>query len=458
MNNKKTETAWRVEKDLLGAIRVPADALYGAQTQRALENFPVGRARRIGDFPVLIDALMLIKEACAEVNGMTNEISPSQAAAIAGAARYVRKEKLYSEFPIHHLHGGGGTSANMNANEVLANLAGELLGGRRGEYSLVHPNDHVNLNQSTNDVYPSACHMAIIMQWPSLHQTLNKLRVTMEEQAMRYASQQRIARTCLQDAVAVSFSDFFGGYTGVLSRGEERINKMVEALHVLPLGGTIVGRSHDANKTYFKSIVPALIKVTGDAAYRQNENLFDAAQNPDDMAAVSGALALLAGSLIKISQDLRLMNSGPETGFGEIALPPVQPGSSIMPGKINPVIPEFVIQVCFRVIGNDLSCQACVRHGELDLNIWESMMVFSILESMELLESALDVLEKRCVAGMEIDADRNRENTKTIIPRLTELIKDHGYSNVSNVCSEAGQDIQKLKKMIEERFHGKKHK
>lgn len=452
MGNANINTVTRVEHDLLGDIRVPADALYGAQTRRAMENFPLGRARSIGDFPVLVDALMWVKEAAAEVNGEIQSIPHPQATAIMQAARKVRAEKLYSAFPIHHLHGGGGTSANMNANEVLANLAEESLGGRRGEYRMVHPNAHVNRNQSTNDVYPTACHVAIIQQWPGLRDRLEALCAAFEAQAVAGAGQPRIARTCLQDAVAVSFADLFGGYVTVLRRSARRVDRAVDTLHAVSLGGTIVGRAEDADKAYMEKIVPALGKVTDDSAFRQNNNLFDAAQNPDDMAAVSGALALLAGNLIKIAQDLRLMNSGPETGFGEIKLPPVQPGSSIMPGKINPVMPEFLIQVCFRVIGHDLACQACVRHGELDLNIWESVMVFGILESMELLESAVEGLEKRCVTGIKVIAERNTTNAHTLIPELTELMKRHGYAAVSNVCSEAGWDIPRLRKLLLERF------
>ena len=455
MNREKLNISCRIETDLLGKVKVPIVALYGAQTQRALDNFPVGRARCIGDFPALIDALMLIKESAAKVNGATGDIAKAQAEAISDAAQRVRKEFLYEAFPIHCLHGGGGTSANMNANEVLANLAEESLGGRRGEYALVHPNDHVNRNQSTNDVYPTACHIAIILQWPALRTALESLDMAIKIQADCGKSQPRIARTCLQDAVAVSFADLLGGYMSVLCRSRQRVDRAVDALHVVPLGGTIVGRPQDVTKAYFERIVPTLAKVSGDQAYQRNDNLYDAAQNPDDMAYMSGTLALLAGSLIKISQDLRLMNSGPETGFGEISLPPVQPGSSIMPGKINPVIPEFVIQVGFRVIGNDLACQACIRHGELDLNIWESIMVFSILESMELIENAADVLAQYCISGIEIHTKRNTENTRTIIPELTELAKLHGYSVVSDLCVEAGQDTKRLKRFIAERFDEK---
>jgi aspartate ammonia-lyase len=318
----------------------------------------------------------------------------------------------------------------------------------------VHPNDHVNRHQSTNDVYPAACHIAVILTWPDLHTALDSLAVALERQAGKLANQPRIARTCLQDAVAISFADLLGGYVQVIRRGTARVQAAVDALHAVPLGGTIVGRASDVSPAYLKAIVPRLAQVTNDPGYRQSANLFDAAQNLDDLAAVSSALALLASSLIKIAQDFRLMNSGPETGFGEITLPPVQPGSSIMPGKINPVIPEFLIQACFKVVGNDLTCQSGVRHGELDLNVWESAVVFSVLESMPLLQSAVEVFTTRCVAGITVHAARNTANAQTLIPRLTELMKRHGYSTVSQVCHEAGQDLEKLKALLKERFGG----
>ncbi|HEX7010599.1 MAG TPA: lyase family protein, partial [Phycisphaeraceae bacterium] len=381
----------RVETDLLGAVEVPAGALYGAQTQRALENFPLGMGKTIGSFPTLIEGLMLIKQAAARVNGANGFISAEQADAIIQAAREVRerKEAFFDQFPIHYLHGGGGTSANMNANEVLANLAEEILGGRRGQYRLVHPNDHVNRHQSTNDVYPTACHIAIILKWPSLRSALTRLNETLNEKAVAFQEHVRIARTCLQDAVAITFKDLLGGYGCFLERACRHLGRAVAELYAVNLGGTIVGRHCDVPAAYLEQIAPALAEAAGDPSYRRAENLFDAAQNPDPIVQVSAQLDILARGLIKIAKDFRLMASGPEAGLGEIRIPAVQPGSSIMPGKVNPVIPEFLIQAGFQAMGAHHACQAALDHGELDLNVWESTLVFNVLEAMDLLAAAI---------------------------------------------------------------------
>ena len=440
----------RIEHDLLGDVAVPADALFGAQTQRAVENFPIRTQRTVGRFPTLVRGLIHVKQAAATANLKTGQLDESVGRAILEAGRKLLEGGRYDEdFPIHHLHGGGGTSANMNANEVLANLGEELLGGRRGEYRLIHPNDHVNLNQSTNDVYPTACHVAVILQWPTLKQALDNLAERFNIKGDELRPQRRIARTCLQDAVAISFGDLLGGYAGFLKRSTERIARAVDDLHAVALGGTIVGRPDDVPRDYFDALIGALCKVTGDADYRRNENLFDAAQNLDDLVTVSGGMDLLARGLVKICKDLRLMSSGPETGLGEVTLPPVQPGSSVMPGKVNPVIPEFAIQLCFRVMGTHGACQTALDHGELDLNVWESVVTFGVLESMELLEVASQTLAEKCVSGLNADAQRNDANVHTIIPRLTELAKRHGYSRVSDLCKKAAGDVDKLRKLLD---------
>ena len=336
----------------------------------------------------------------------------------------------------------------MNANEVLANRAEELLGGRRGQYRRVHPNDHVNLHQSTNDVYPTACRMAVITSRPPLADALEGLRQVLRTQASRFQDEPRVARTCLQDAVAVTFGDLFGGYEATLARAAGRIARDVDELHVINLGGTIVGRPQDAPEVYRDRILPSLREISGDPAYRLAPNLFDAAQNPDGMVAVSSGLELLARVLIKVAKDLRLLSSGPEAGLGEIRLPAVQPGSSIMPGKVNPVIPEFVVQCCFQVIGNHAACAGVLDHGELDLNIWESLLLFNVLDSMGLLANAADTLAERCLAGLTVAPERNRSNADSIIPRLTELVKKRGYSAVSRVCREAGGDPRKIRELL----------
>ena len=439
---------WREEHDFLGAVQVPRDALFGAQTQRALDNFPLSGERSIGDYPDLVGALLRIKWAAAEANRTAGFLDAEIAGAIVQGARELIDEGPGRHFPVHRFHGGGGTSANMNANEVLANRAEEILGGRRGQYRRVHPNDHVNLHQSTNDVYPTACRMAVIASWPSLAESLERLRKVLHARGFQFRDQPRVARTCLQDAVAVTFEDLFGGYEAVLARTEYRIARDVDDLHVVNLGGTIVGRPQDAPKGYRRRVIPSLRRVSGDPDYRPDPNLFDAAQNPDGMVAVSSGLDLLARTLIKIAKDLRLLGSGPEAGLGEIRLPAVQPGSSIMPGKVNPVIPEFVIQCCFQVIGNHAASTGALDHGELDLNIWESVLLFNVLDSMGLLANAVHTLAERCLEGVTVVPESNRRNTGSIIPLLTELAQSRGYSAVSRICREAGGDVQKIRELL----------
>jgi len=442
----------RIEHDLLGEVAVPVDALYGAQTCRAAANFSVAGQRTIGDFPSLVRAMVYVKQAAARANADIGQLDQSVADAIVEAGRQVLGRERHDQFPVHHLHGGGGTSANMNVNEVLANIAEELLGGKRGQYQLVHPNDHVNLNQSTNDVYPTACHIALILQWPALKRTLDSLATQLESKGHELRSQKRIARTCLQDAVVISFADLFGGYATFVRRCAERIDRAVDALHSVALGGTIVGRAEDAPAAYRELVILALRQVTRDGDYRGANHPFDAAQNLDDLVCVSSQLDLFARGLVKICKDLRLINSGPEAGLGEVILPAVQPGSSIMPGKVNPVIPEYAIQLCFKVTGNHAAAQAAVDHGELDLNVWESVVVFSILESMELLQSAADALGSKCIAGLRAVARRNDQHVQTIIQRLTELMKRHGYSRVTEVCKQAGRDWDRLRELLDQAF------
>ena len=443
-------TATRLEHDLLGDIDVPQEALYGAQTQRALLNFPIGKEKTIGDYPSLVEALLLIKQAAASANLKIGALSEKKAQAIIESASELLKDRQFTSFPIHALHGGGGTSANMNANEVLANLAEEALGGQRGEYKIVHPNDHINLNQSTNDVYPTACHIAIIRHWPGLESDLQKLNKTFLAKSEQWSKSPRIARTCLQDAVAITFKDLIGGYMTFIERCCTRTGEAVEKLYEINLGGTIVGRSSDVPSEYFTEIIPALIRATGETKYTRSSDLFDAAQNPDTMVAVSSQLNLLARGLIKIGNDLRWLSSGPETGLGEIQLPPAQPGSSIMPGKINPVIPEFLMQLCFQVMGKHTTCESMLNHGELDLNIWESVIVFNILDSMELLSNAVSTFDQKCIAGLEINQDLNKKNAETIIPLLTSLVKKHGYSKISSLCQKASGNIDKLLQILKE--------
>jgi aspartate ammonia-lyase len=444
-----SKTPVRIESDLLGEVAVPAQALYGAQTQRAIQNFPAGRQPTLEQFPTLVQALLLVKKAALITNAENGFLPPSISQAILKSIDGLLADGWSGHFPIHYLHGGGGTSANMNVNEVLANLAEAELGGRRGQYLLVHPNDHVNLHQSTNDVYPTACHIAVLLAWPALKAALEKLAQTYKQLSRTYRNQVRLARTCLQDAVPVRFGDYFGGIARMLTRQTRRVGAEVAALHEVNLGGTICGRSQDVPPAYFNAVIANLCRVTGDTAYRRSQDLFDAAQNPDALGAVSSALDLLARSLVKIAQDLRLLSSGPQAGLGEVRLPPVQPGSSIMPGKVNPVIPEFLMQVCYRVIGNNAMCLAGLDHGELDLNVWESSMVFPILESIDLLAQGVTAFEAKCLHGLEPVLAVNQAHVNTLIPRLARLAQLHGYRTVNALCKQAAGDLTILERLLD---------
>lgn len=442
---------FRTEYDLLGPVKVPADAFYGAQTQRAVQNFPTRNHGTLGDFPHMVESLMKVKSAAASVNARISAITAERGRAIQEAVEAVFNKKLFGEFPVHYLHGGGGTSANMNANEVLANLGEEILGGVRGNYKLLHPNDHVNLNQSTNDVYPTACHLAVIEKWKELRRAFQILDEALTQKISEVETQRRLARTCLQDAVDISFSDFLGGYTGFISRSRERLEREVSELAKVNIGGTIVGRKDDVPEEYFDTVVESLNDLISDYEITRSKNLFDAAQNLDDLVSVSGQLELAARSLVKIGKDFRLLSSGPERGFAEIILPALQPGSSVMPGKVNPVMPEFLIQVCFRVIGNHQMCASALEHGELDLNVWESPVVFGILDSMDLLEIALQNFAEKCVSGMVFPETPNTERAESLTAKLTELSRKHGYSRISDICKEAGPDLERIRQILKDR-------
>ncbi len=440
----------RIEHDLLGTIEVPTEALYGAQTQRAVVNFPLRSEKTIGHYPLLIAGLMAVKKAAAAANRRGGFLADEVAEAIDRAAEAVMREPLVDHFPVHRFHGGGGTSANMNANEVLANLAEQSLGGRRGEYRRVHPNDHVNRHQSTNDVYPTACHLALAAGWRETRPACARLAKTLAARAQEWRELPRLTRTCLQDAVEGTYGELLGGYAGFLERARARIDTAVEALYAVNLGGTVVGRPDAVPRAYFDAVIPELRRATGDEAWHRAANLADAFQNCDAMVNVSAQLETAARGLIKIAKDLRLLGSGPQAGLGEIRLPAVQPGSSIMPGKINPVIPEFVIQLGLEVTGLHAACAQALDHGELDLNVWESLVVFNTLEAMEHLANAATVLDERCLRELTVDETRSRAHAESMMPLLTRLADEHGYARISELCRRAGGDLTLLRRLLAE--------
>jgi len=445
------EQGFRIEEDLLGKVEVPSAVLYGAQTRRAVVNFPLCGERTIGSYREMVAALLSVKTAAARANVRAGLLDARIGEAIAAAASSVLDRDFVAEFPVHRLHGGGGTSANMNVNEVLANAAEELLGGRRGEYRLVHPNDDVNLSQSTNDAYPTACHVALVTAWTPLSESLGRLVAVLRARGSELAGAPRLARTCLQDAVPATWDALFGGWASLVERGRDRAADAVDRLHRVNLGGTVMGDAADVPAAYLEAIIPALRETTCDPRYEHAADLYDAAQNPDDAVNVSAQLGLLARGLVKIAKDLRLLSSGPEAGFGELRLPPRQPGSSAMPGKVNPVIPEFVVQLGLSVVGRQAACEAAVDHGELDLNVWESLVLFETLDAMSLLGNAADTLAAFCVAGITADHDVNARHAGTLIPTLSRLSRQHGYAPVTAACKEAGNDPWRIREALARR-------
>ncbi|MCB2196327.1 MAG: aspartate ammonia-lyase [Bacteroidetes bacterium] len=441
---------YRIERDLLGKLEVPYNAYYGIQTFRAIQNFPLNGFRPIADYPELIESLIQIKKAAAIANYKVGIIDQNKERLITQACDYVLSKEMFDQFPIHSLHGGGGTSANMNANEVIANIANEIGGENLGTYKLVHPNEDVNINQSTNDVYPSACHLAVVKKWPRLKEKLEELIHTIHNKQDEFRNNKKISRTCLQDAVVIDYNDFFSGYSEMIKRSLVRIENAVNALIKLNIGGTIVGDRKTVTDGYIQNFIKEIREITGLNSLSITDNMFDAAQNPDDMANVSAQLNLLARSLVKVSKDIRLMSSGPQTGLGEIIIPEVQPGSSIMPGKVNPVIPEFLIQLCFQVIGKNATVQMLIDHGELELNIYESSLIFNILDQMDLLISGVTVFNTKCFSGIQINKEVNLKNTDTIIPLITELMHKRGYKFANAIFKEAGGNAKLIRKYLNE--------
>lgn len=444
-----TMLEFRTETDLIGEVSVPAGAAFGAQTQRAIDNFPLCGEKRLSDYPDLLRALLLIKKACANANAKASIMDKDIASAIIRTVDTLIADTPAAEFPVHAFHGGGGISFNMNVNEVIANLTNKLeFNSALGSYSPLHPNDHINLNQSTNDVFASACHMAIIDRWKSVAEESVGLSNSFAALGEKYKGIQKISRTCLQDAVAISFKDFFSGYCAIIDRSTARVSSAVNELFSVSMGGTMVGRPEDADLRYFAEIIPALREVTGNDRYNRSSNLFDSSQNLDDMVHVAGQIKLMAQGLIKIGKDLRLLASGPQTGFGEIELPAIQPGSSAMPGKVNPSVPEFLVQSCFMAIGRCCAAEMALEHGELDLNVWEATVIINILDAMAAIENAVQLMRTKCVEGITVCIEKNTNNINSIIPLMTRIKMEKGYSFATKAYKESGGDFKKLSMIL----------
>ncbi len=431
----------------MGEVEVPADALYGASTQRAVENFPISNLRFGRRF---IWALGLIKSSAAHVSGQAGYLPDETASAIARAADEVMAGLLDSHFVLDIFQTGSGTSTNTNTNEVIANRAGQLLGGGIGD-RLVHPNDHVNFGQSSNDVIPTAIHIAASAAVrEDLIPALQGLAVSLETRATAFSEVVKSGRTHLMDATPVTLGQEFSGYGVQARRGVERLLAVVPDLDELALGGTAVGTGINAPPGFAASVIGFIGRRTG-IPFREADNHFEAQAAKDAVVMASGTLKVVAVSLFKIANDLRWLSSGPRTGLAEIKLPVLQPGSSIMPGKVNPVIPEMVMQVAAHVIGNDAAITWGAANGNLELNVMMPMIAHNLLEAIELLTSASSTLRERCVEGIEADAERARELVEANLIVVTALNPRIGYDRGAEVAKEAFASGRTIREVVLEK-------
>jgi len=442
-------TEYRIETDLIGSLKVPANALYGIQTQRAIELYPVNGEKRLSDYPQLIRGMLRVKKVAAQVNQNIGELEPQLAQAIIRVINQLLLNLPLEQFPIHACHGGGGISTNMNINEVLANMVNRDIFSRSlGRYSPLHPNDHINLNNSTSDAQTSACHFAVIEQWQSLESSMDSLINEFSKQGEKWQFEQKIARTCLQDAVEISFSDLFSGYQSLIERNKKRLNQDVFALYQINLGGNIIGRKGDCSASFFEQIIDQVNDEMRTQLFNHTDNFFDASQNHDDLISIANRLDLFARGLMKIAKDFRLMSSGPETGFNELNLPAVQPGSSAMPGKINPTIPEYLVQCAMQVCGRCYSIQMTQDHGELDLNVWQSIVIHNLLDAMTCLENGIRAFTQHCLTNVQPNREQNERNINTLIPTLIRLKKERGYAYASDIYKQSQGDIDFIRKHL----------
>lgn len=433
----------RLEHDLLGEMRVPADAYYGIHTLRARENFKLsGQTLHLE----LIRALAEVKKACAIANERTGYLDKTIADAICRACDEIIAGNLHDQFVTDAFQGGAGTSANMNANEVIANRAAELLGGKKGDYSLVHPLDHVNLSQSTNDVFPTAVRVAAIRMVSGASRAMSELQQALQEKENEFAGVLKVGRTEMQDAVPITLGQEFAAWAQAVQRDWWRLYKVEERLRQVNLGGTAVGTGLNADKRYVYVVVDILREVTGLPLARA-ENMIDVTQNADVFSEVSGLVKAAAVNLAKIAGDLRILSSGPRAGIAEIKLPPLQAGSSIMPGKVNPVATEAASQAAFQIMANDQAISLAAASGQLELNAFLPMIAHNLFQSLQLLTNAAKLLADKCILGIEADEQRCRDLLEHSFAMLTALSPYIGYETASELAirvQQSGKSIREV--------------
>lgn len=427
----------RIEEDEFGQLELSADALYGINTLRTQGLSFSGKS--LFYYPSLIKGLAIVKKAAALANKEAGLFSDHIFNAISSSCDEIIEGKYHDQFIVDVLHGGGGIGLNMNVNEVICNLANEKLSSYRGSYDPVHPINHVNASQSTSDVCHTAMRLAIIMDFYPLLKSIELLEANLLKKARDFKHIPTITRTCLQDGLKAQLGDIFSGYSTVIGRRRNSLEKSIDEIHQINLGGTVIGSGAGAPKAYRKVILEKLNNVSN-LNFQHRKNLFDAAQNMDDLAHVSNELRLLASCLIKLAKDLRLLSSGPEAGFAEIKLPAVLAGSSFFPGKVNPVVPETLIQCCFQVLACDRAVQAVLEHAELDLNIFECSAGVNILDAISMLDNSITLFTEDCVSGILAEPDRCRELSNSFIPTVVQLKEKFGYSVVSKLIKEKSKE------------------
>lgn len=449
MKNQKTErmNGYRIEHDFIGEMEVPAGAYYGIQTARALENFPITGSQLDRE---LIRAMGIVKKASALANMEVGLLDERRGRAIAGASQEVMDGKFNGQFVVDPIQGGAGTSINMNANEVIANRAIEILGGQLGDYSVVSANNHVNMSQSTNDAFPTALRIALLNKARGLLQATGEVEKELRHKSLEFDDILKIGRSHLQDAVPVRMGQEFGAYADVVARSIQRLKLACEGLLTINMGATAIGTSLNADLDYVERIIEKLQKITG-MDLRLADNLVDATQNTDAFVELSSSMKNLATVLSKIANDLRLLASGPYCGLKEINLPQMQPGSSIMPGKVNPVIPEVVNQVAFQVTGNDLVVTLASGAGQFELNVMEPVMAFNLLQSINILTNVQYVFAGRCIRGITANRERCQEMVESSVCIVTALSPHLGYEMSSSIAKRAMQQGRKVRDIVLER-------
>ncbi len=443
--SKSTSGKFRQEHDLLGDREVPADAYYGVQTLRAFENF------RITDiplchFPNLIKALAMVKKACARANRKLGHLEAEIAEGICQACDDIIEGEYHDQFIVDMIQGGAGTSTNMNANEVIANRALEILGYGKGEYKKVHPNNHVNLSQSTNDVYPTAIRLAILLSYEDLTRAMEALCEELKKKGSEFKGIVKMGRTQLQDAVPMTLGQEFDAFHTTVKEDIDRIKELVKIFCEVNLGATAIGTGINTDPDYAGLAVAELAEISGLELVKAAD-LIEATSDTGAFVIFSGVLRRVAVKISKVCNDLRLLSSGPRAGINEINLPAMQPGSSIMPGKVNPVIPEVVNQVAYQVIGNDLTVTMAAEAGQLQLNVMEPVITLNLLQSVRMMTRAMTVLNERCVRGITANEERCRELVMNSIGLVTALNPYIGYENATRIAKmalESGRGVAEL--------------